>query len=650
MVSAGGAQAITASDGYFLLEGLPPGTHHLVVYSLDGTYRTFQQGATVAADSTTPAQIRITPAKMVNITFVVKVPNNTIPAVPMRMAGNIEQLGNTFADLTGGTSTIASRMPVMTLLPDGRYSLNVQLPAGADIHYLYTQGDGQWNAELSTDDLPHQRQFIVPDNPTIIEDNVDRWVSDQSGPITFDITVPADTPETDFVSIQFRPIYGWTEPIAMWPLGGNRWAFVLNSPLNLIGSVGYRFCRNDQCGAADDATTAGIDNPGYPLNPSLLPQTIVEKVDLWAWLNPPSVAVPSNPPSIAARGQTFLTGVQFQAAFHPSWTPQMPTILKDVGRLKGNWIVLSPAWTYTRGDPPVLEPVTGRDALWDDMEIAIHLSHQQGLKVALNPSAHTTIDWSVWWGTTKRDFNWWQVWFERYRQFALHHAELATRSQTEALILGGEWLAPALPDGKLPGGDSSGVPKDAEARWLNLIQEVRNRYTGPLYWAIPYDQFVNNPPAFLEKMDGVYLLWSTPLSDQVGAPQDVLQANAAKKLDDEILPMQAKFKKPIILGITYPSAVGAATGCLPNPDGGCLNWDHLAQPNPDIPSIEQDLQVQYDLYTALLTAVNSRGWINGFISTGYYPPAQLQDKSTSIHGKPVEDLLTYWFPRMLGNP
>jgi hypothetical protein len=49
-----------------------------------------------------------------------------------------------------------------------------------------------------------------------------------------------------------------------------------------------------------------------------------------------------------------------------------------------------------------------------------------------------------------------------------------------------------------------------------------------------------------------------------------------------------------------------------------------------------------------LTAINDRPWLSGFISRGFYPPAALSDKSASIFGKPVADILTYWFTNMLG--
>ena len=57
---------------------------------------------------------------------------------------------------------------------------------------------------------------------------------------------------------------------------------------------------------------------------------------------------------------------------------------------------------------------------------------------------------------------------------------------------------------------------------------------------------------------------------------------------------------------------------------------------------------QADVYQAMLNAVNSRTWIGGFVSRGYYPPVALQDASASIHGKPASDELWYWYPRLLG--
>jgi len=140
LVAAGGAQTLTAADGSFVLEGLPPGIHNLVGYALDGSHQTFQQGARVASESTTPAELKLNPAEFVKVTFVLRAPEETPPVVPLRLAGNLYSLGNTFANLTGGMNSLAANMPVMEQLPDGRYTLTLSLPAGADVRYKYTLG------------------------------------------------------------------------------------------------------------------------------------------------------------------------------------------------------------------------------------------------------------------------------------------------------------------------------------------------------------------------------------------------------------------------------------------------------------------------------------------------------------------------------
>jgi hypothetical protein len=649
LVTAGGAQTITTSDGSFLLEGLPPGTHNLVVYSLDGSYRTFQQGATVAVDSTTPTPIQLTAAPLVKLVFVVSLPENTLPAVPIRIAGNLLQLGNTFADLSGGISTIASRMPTLTTLPDERYSITLSLPAGADIRYLYTMGDGMWNTELTATGKPHIRQLIVPEESKIIEDNVASWVAAESAPITFDLTVPDNTPTNDFISIQFHPVYGWTEPIPMWRLGKNRWAYILNNPQHLITNLSYRFCRNDQCGSADDSQTMGASSAGFAVTSSATPQTISDVITSWAWINDPGEPIQVNTANIKARGN-FIAGIEFLPLYHPSWNSLLANTMKDVSETKSNWVVLDPTWTATRNIPAVFETVTGEDPLWSDTTAEIAAVRNQGMNVALFPVIKTEMEWSDWWLEAPRDFSWWQVWFEHYRTFILHYADLASQSNAQALILGGEWLTPALPKGKLVDGAESGVPADVEIRWRNLIEEVRTHYTGPLFWALSYDQAVQNPPPFLDKVDAIYLLWSVNLSDNNNATVAEMQTEIIRLIDSGLLPLQAIYRKPLVIGIAYPSADGAVKGCVSDANGNCYNFDILSRPNADIADISIDLQEQVDIYSAMLNAINQRAWISGIISRDYYPPAQLQDKSNSIHGKPVEELLAEWFPVMLSTP
>ena len=294
MVTAGGVQTITDSQGRFDLEGLPPGTHNLVAYALDGTFRTFQQGATVLENLNTPVKLFLNSAPLVNVTFNISVPSNTLPGAPVRLGGNLFQLGNTFADLRGGISTVADRMPIMTALPDNRYTITLRLPSGADVRYKYTLGDGFWNAEHRANSEFVVRQLIVPETDTVINGAVETWQAGSSAPILFEADVPTNTPVSDIIYIQYNP-YGWTEPVPMWPIGNNRWVYKLYSPLSILGDFGYRYCRAGQCGSADDVATMGDSARGRQVSTSLAPQDIKDTVSAWAWLEN------SQPLSIRAR-------------------------------------------------------------------------------------------------------------------------------------------------------------------------------------------------------------------------------------------------------------------------------------------------------------------------------------------------------------
>jgi len=123
-------------------------------------------------------------------------------------------------------------------------------------------------------------------------------------------------------------------------------------------------------------------------------------------------------------------------------------------------------------------------------------------------------------------------------------------------------------------------------------------------------------------------------------------------MDGSLKAFRESQAKPIVIAAAYPSADGGITGCLPDPlaeiEGQCLDLNLLAQPASDVPTSPLDLKEQERVYTALLTAVNERDWIEGFVTRGYYPPAQIQDKSSSVHGKPAADVLWYWYPRFSG--
>lgn len=648
MVTAGGVQIQTDSAGRFQLLGLRAGTHNLVAYALDGGFQTFQQGATVAANQATPVEVRLKPAQLVSVIFTVAVPQSTQRGVPIRIAGNLLQLGNTYSDLRGGLSTVADRMPVLTPLPDGRYSVSLFLPAGADIQYKYTLGDGFWNSEFTSEGRYVTREFIVPNQNMVIEDTVQSWQAGPNAPILFDVTVPSNTPPGDTIYIQFNP-YGWTQPIPMWKTGDNRWTYKLFGPLNIIGAFGYRYCRNAQCGSADDVQTAGDTAHGKNVSPTITPQDLIDTVSAWTWPQSAGSAtlVAVNIPS---RGTGFMAGVEMQPYYEPNLPAFNTPAFQNIQALGANWVTLTPSWTFSNSNPLIFSEMPGKDPFWRDMIDSVSQARAISLNVALFPQVRFPTNANDFWRTAPRDSGWWGNWFDHYRAYAVHFADMATLSGAQAIILGGDWIVPALPNGKLVDGSPSGVPADAETRWKNIIAEVRQHFRGNVLFALPYTNTDITPPInVLKDTDAVYLLWFAKISPSTSPNKGDMIAEAGRLLDTNIAPVQSQVGKPFIIAVSYPSSSSSATGCIPKDSATCYDWTVLSRPNPDITTVNLDLQQQVDIYDAMLNAINTRSWVSGFVSRGYYPPVALQDKSASIHGKPASDLLWYWFPRLLGN-
>ncbi len=654
LVTAGGIQHITDSLGRFELSGLPVGTQNLLVYSLDGMYKPFEQGASVGDGTTTIVDLRVRPVKLVNITFIVSVPSTTVPGVPVRIAGNLLQLGNAFADLQGGVSTNTDRMPILSLQADGRYAMTLGLPAGTYIQYKYTLGDGFWNAERKDGGQLFLREFIVPEQDLTVQDSVSTWAVGDSAPILFEVAIPSVTPPGDIIYIQFNAS-GWMEPIPMWPLGNYRWAYKLYGPLNFLGSFTYRYCRNGQCGSADDGQTVGFAPTGRQAQTSLLAQDLQDTVNVWKWFeNPePVTLVGAN---ITPRANGFVAGVEFQPTYRPNWSYYAPQAFANTQALGSNLAVLTPTWTYTSTSPLRFATTPGQDPLWIDSAIMVSQARALGLNVAIFPTPNfpanldaSTPPSSNFWLGAPRDAQWWLTWFTRYRAFAVNYADLAAQTGAQTLILGGDWVQPAMPGGTLADGIPSNVPADAEAQWRAIIADVRTHFKGQIFWAMPFTPgVVATPLNFLQDVDGIYLLWSASLSSSQSATKADYANEAGRLLDNEVAPLASLLNKPLILAVNYPSATGSANGCIPDGAGKCLDLSSLNRPNADIPAASLNLQTQADVYESVLTAVNARSWVSGFISRGYYIPVALQDKSSSIHSKPAADILWYWFPRLLG--
>jgi hypothetical protein len=634
MVTAGGQATLTHWDGSYLIEGLPPGTHNLVAYALDGSVSTFQQGAVIATQAATPADISLVPAPLTTVTFVVNVPEDAIPAVPIRIAGNLFQLGNVFADLSGGISTPASRLPRLNYDPEGFYLLTVELPVGAYVRYKYTLGDGFWNMETGVEGSPVLREFIVPQTDAVINDTITSWGSPGgSAPVWFSVVVPENTPAEDTIWLQLNP-WGWTEPLPMWRTGPSEWVYLLSSPLNLVGDVEFRFCRNGHCSLGREAHTDAVRTfrPGGDF------QAFEGAVERWINLAGYNGRPPAPAAEIVPRAEPFTAGIAFPPFYHPAWTSEAPGYFDRIRANGADTMILLPTWTATRAVPPVFDSVTGLDFSWLEATALSGAARDAGLEVVLHPQMRFPVAVDQWWLEAPRDFGWWVNWFEQYGIFVQHHAGMAAQVGAGTVVLGGSWLEPAYPDGVMPDGFTSGVPLDAETWWRDIIDRVRSKFSGTLAFSLSLAKDMDDPPAIVDAVDLVYVVWDVPLTDDPNATLEDLISGAGNVLENRLLPFYLQQNKPIVLVLSFPAADGAALGCVPLEGGGCRPLDRL------------DLEEQVLMYEAVLQAVNVRDWIAGVVSADYHPQVEARTQSASVHGKPAELLIAEWFTSWFAGP
>ncbi len=639
LVIIGGLHSYSSSQGKFSFPRIAPGKHNLLVATTDGEFQIFQQEAVIGEGLTTPAEIELSPSKYVNLTFVVQSPKLINNESSIRIIGNTFQLGNIFSETYNGESVIASRAPVLSQLPDGSHTISMSFPVGFDLVYKYTLGSGFWNSELSPEGNFNTRHILIPDQDTLINDVVDSWTAPDTAPLYFKVTVPENTPQNDIVSIQFSP-FGWSSPIPMSKTSDTTWSYTLYGPLNIVGNVNYRFCRNDACNIADDSFSSGTSAIGYSFIPSNQNQIIENEVS--SWINWSSKTSPTAiiAPEIINRGSDFIAGIQFasnQGVYDQIYSHEAIQNILDLG---ANYFILPVEWTLQSINPVVLSPLISENLLWKDLVSTINTAQKSGLNIILVPTIKVNSLALTQYMQMDVNPDWENKFKSAYNELLNYAIDLATFMDIKSVIFPTDIYSFS----KL---DNYSVIKSLVVDQTSLYTtQVNSNYSGKLILSI---RSINEMPSVetLSLFDGFLVKTNWNLDAEPGDNTGL--TNSYKNyLDQTVYKLFESTSKPILLELEYPSAVGAETGCVTFGEE-CIDFDLLNLSSTDLRSnIPIDLQLQTALYQAALTAVNDTPWVQGVISNGYNSLVALQDASSSIRGKPAADVLWYWYPRLIG--
>lgn len=640
-VEAGGQVAITAYDGSFQFFDLPPGVQRATAFAPDGSFRQASVVANVGPNQNTEVDLTSFDPNAVHVTLVVRGANLPIAQAPLRIIGNVWQLGSTWQPSANGALAMAARAPQMIAQADGSWAINLIFYEGTVVTYKYTLGDGAWNGELDSAGQPRLRRFVVPMQDAFFSDQITTWQTDGGAAITFEALTPKTTSLTDQVTIQFRTDR-WLQPLPMWRISDTEWRYTLYNPTNFTGSVFYRYCRNYACGTADDAATAGEAATGRFFTPAVFGQDLRDPVDKWQWLDnvtPTSGVLPS----VSVR-PTFAAGLDLSDGWRPEQLASTNAAFNEMHNLGANWVTFTRLGTAQMRYFPYYADSAQLAPTAQDWLALAQQARNAGLRVALHPVTchYTPYGNCEYWNGLNTGGEFWNQWFAAYERYILTQAELARQGGAELLVIGDYKLRPALP------GEPE-APPDADARWRTLIQKVRTRYSGLLAFELLMGQSVwPNVPPFLDSVDVIRIAWWGALASNATPLVTDMTASAGALMDTNLLPLSQRFNKPIVISVAYYSADGGVTHCLKRADGQCHSFEDFGPNTNAASAYALDLQEQADAYSAVLTALNDRPWLTGFSSFGYNPVAILRDKSISVRGKPAEAVLSAWFLRLQG--
>jgi hypothetical protein len=643
-----GNTVFTDANGDFRVDGLVPGIHTITAISTDGSYAPAQQGALIEAKTTTPAQMGLFPAVPVQVTFELTVPEDTLEGIPLRITGNLKQFGHIFTELYGGIANAISLMPTLIEVDPTHYIFITDLYSGTHFRYKYTLGDGLINAERDEDGATVTRDVIIPTEDIIIRDTVQRWQGEDQGSVLFWLDVPALTPTTDVISLQLNPLT-LTSPVPMWKIGEQQWFYRVYSYPVTEGGIEYRYCRNQQCGIADDLLTSSPNSQWRTFLASESQIDLHDAVLEWKWMKEDgqSTFIPSL--QIEPR-EGFKVGVELLPLYEPSWESSIDDGLEEISAFGANAIIFTPGWVVGNHHP---EPEIGFDPAhspyFDNLKKQIERAHSLGFHVAIHPNLYfgdQNID--SWWKDAARDSEWWSVWFERYRAFIIDYAQIASEMHVSKLILGSVEITPSLSSGTLAGGMPSEVIHDADTKWREIITEVRSVFSGEIAFELDLERSLPVPPTFIDAVDSVHIHWHTPLATTPSAGIQEFQTAARSIISSSILSSASISGKPIFLSVEYASFDGSAMPCEYRPELDCLHVNSFDLGAEGNALVALDLQEQANAIYAILAEAYVQPAIHGVYVRRYNPIVELNDKSASVFGKPAQAVLELWYPQITG--
>ncbi len=624
-VNIAGLWSVSRWDGYFSISDIPAGTHTITLFHPEGKFSSQNSLAEIEAGKTTGATFAITPSKQVQITWIVSLPENISTKETIRFVSNHPNYGGlNFSDQWRGI-TRASSLPILLKHDEHTLYFSGKFYEGMDLRYAYSLGDGLINHETKAGEI-FTRNLIIPAEDTIFHDKIESFSSNHFSAKTISVSVPANTPDHDIVSIQFNQ-NGWLQPIPMKNIGDYRWQFRLTAGFLASDPIQYRFCRNDLCDLTMESDNNQTKPIIYPLDLSNS-SDVDHTISLWQFISPDktTLRVVFRQEIMPRSDNDFLSGMEWNScSLHSASSHTIEQGIQVFHNSGSNMLVIRP-FIPSSANPTSKLPysfITGQYTI--EKENNNHNS-QINTQIAVFPTPPR--EEAILEPSTYSD------WFTDYQNAMIDYANLPEMDSVDIFILGGEWITRYLPPD--PRNNYQSIASgNADSDWINLIKEVRSNFKGKVFFALPADIEFSAPPLFLDEVDGIYYI----LNPAIYADKD-LKNTLINTIDGPIFENTRIYNKPAIIGFQAPSVSQKVFEKVAENTISCSitgkTWMEWLGKYP------VDLQIQMNTYQLVLETINERNWIGGFVSQGNYPGLNQYDYSSSVLGKPAFELLSYW--------
>ena len=254
-----------------------------------------------------------------------------------------------------------------------------------------------------------------------------------------------------------------------------------------------------------------------------------------------------------------------------------------------------------------------------DIENFVSSAHNRGVKVCLKPMVHCKDNvWRAYISFPELDMDdknsYWAPWFESYKNFILHYAELAQKCGAEMLCIGCEML---------------GAEK-RENDWRYLISEVRRVYKGIIVYNTNHGH--EDDQGWFDELDYIATSAYYPVgAEYLDGPVDNSYDSLIKRW------LEIRYRLDAIAQIHKKQFIFMEIGCRSVQNASAHPWDFTA----DLPYDELE---QLSFYESCMEVFKDDPYFAGVFWWDWptFLPEK-KDRDFYIHGKAAEDYLKRFY-------